>query len=109
MIVKVINIENEKVVLEYDIYEDIQSRYSETEAEFNKLDHPYLPLSTPEFTSLMAMRDKSMLTTKSGKFMIIGELDIDAEEGIATFYCEEYKSSKPKKEEVAKKSSFGRK
>ncbi len=96
MIVKIIDLETEKVVTEYEVYKDIQERYAANEKEFKKLDQPYIPLVTPEYLALINLKDKSLVTIDECKYMVIGEYELDTDEGIISIYVEQYKVSKSK-------------
>ena len=103
MIVKIINIDgDDKEILVYDVYQQILDKFSDTEEEEAELDQTYMTMVTPEYMSLLALRDKSLITIKKTNYFVAGEPELNIDEGEYLIFVEPHKATKSKK-----KGGFG--
>lgn len=94
MVVKVIDLDTEKELLVYDAYQEVLDLFSETKEEEEALEKPYMSLVTPEYLSLMTLRDKGLFIINKTNYLVVGEPEVNADEGAHIIYVEGYKATK---------------
>lgn len=93
----------EKELLSYDVYQEILDMFSETKEEEEALEKPYLSLITPEYASLMTLRDTSVFIIDKTNYIVVGEPEVNADIGEHLIYVEGYKATKKSTGKFGKK------
>lgn len=104
MVVRLIELETDKVILEYDVSQEILDKFSETQEEEDNLDKPYMALVDAEYMALLSLKPTSQFTINKKRYVVLDVPNIDADEGTLDLFVEEYVSTT-----VSSSSGFGKK